>query len=75
MLSRVMRPKLTTTQLAARLADPLTRTAAIAEVSLACREGVAEGARSLGIPERTLWRWRSTVPELQLELDRARGVL
>lgn len=70
-----VRAAVPTAHLSARLADPLHRPGAIVEIALACREGVAAGARALGICERTLWRWRATVPELAHELDRARGVL
>ena len=73
MFARV-RPSVPVAYLAARLADPLHRPGAVEEIALACRAGVAAGARSLGICERTLWRWRSSVPELAEAIDRARGV-
>jgi hypothetical protein len=64
-----------TAYLSARLLDPLERARAIQEIALACRDGIADGARVLGVPERTIWRWRASHPELAGALDRARGVL
>lgn len=69
-----MRPSINVAWLGVRLADPIRRQEAIDEIAIACRAGVAAGARVLGICERTLWRWRASVPELGEAIDRSRGV-
>mgnify|MGYP006267402619 CR=1 FL=1 len=67
--------KLPTLSLAAQLRDPVTRPATIAGIASECREGVTGGAIALGLPLRTLWRWRAEDAELRHAIDRARGLL
>lgn len=73
-LTRMAGSKLATASIATRLRDPALRPETIAGIAEECREGVTGAAIALGVPIRTLWRWRAEDAELRAAIDRARGL-
>jgi transposase-like protein len=69
------KPSRTTARLSAQLQDPETRAKAISEVArvAALDLPMAQVAAQLGVPERTLLRWRAEDAELRAAVEGARG--